>query len=561
MARAVDLGRRIDQGRGLEPADLVIRGARILAVADGSLDVGDVAIAGDTIVGVYDRYAGKHVIEAEGRIVAPGFIDTHVHLESSMVAPAEFERLVLPRGTTTAVWDPHELANVLGTRGLDYALAAAERLWMTVRVNLSSCVPSSPLETSGARLEAADLVPFLDLPLTLGLAEVMNVPGVLAKDPGLLAKLEAFAGRHVDGHCPLLQGPDLAAYVAAGIRTDHECTRLEEAREKLRKGLAILMREGSVAKNVTTLAPLLTEQTWMRIAFCTDDRNPLEILDEGHVDHALRLAIRAGTPPLAAYRSATFGAAQIMGLHDRGIVAPGMRADLVLLDDLESVAIDHVICAGRVVGALPPVGETSPTGRGSVTRPRATAATFAMADTGPRPVIGARRFSLITDRLERTPRVVDGQAVAGDGLLQLAVLERHGRNGDVGLAFVEGFGELEGAIGASVGHDSHNLIVVGSTPEAMAVAVNRLIDLEGGAVVVRGEEVAAELALPVAGLMSDEPYEVAAAAMTALRHQAADAGCTLPEPLLHLAFLPLVVIPHLKLSDQGLVDVDAFALL
>ncbi|MFP4271050.1 MAG: amidohydrolase family protein, partial [Alphaproteobacteria bacterium] len=331
MTTSVELARRIRQARGLEPADLVIKGGRILNVADGTLEEGDVAITGDTIVGAYEPYEGRDVIDARGLVVAPGFIDTHVHVESSLVSPWEFERLVLPRGTTTVICDPHEIANVLGLDGIRYMLEAARELTLSLFVNLSSCVPSSPLETAGAALSAADLATLGDAPGVLGLAEVMSFPTVLAAEPGILAKLEAFQGRQIDGHAPLLGGRDLSAYAAVGIRTEHEATLLEEAREKLKKGMAILMREGSVAKNVATLAPLLTDYSAARIAFCTDDRNPAEILAEGHLDHAVRTAIAAGAPPMAAYRAASLAAAEAMGLRDRGLVAPGYRADLLLV--------------------------------------------------------------------------------------------------------------------------------------------------------------------------------------------------------------------------------------
>ena len=543
-----ELGRRIDQGSGRVAADLVIRNARILNVATGTIDAGDVAMCGDTIVGTHDSYRGRHEIEARGRIVAPGFIDTHVHIESSMVVPSEFEQGVLPRGTTTAICDPHEIANVLGIAGIRYFLAASESLAMTLRVNLSSCVPSTDLETAGARLEIADLLPLRAHPAALGLAEVMNFPGVLAKDPGLLAKLSAFAGAHVDGHAPLLRGLPLNGYLAAGIRTDHECTLVEEAREKLAKGMFVLMREGSIAKNVATLAPLLSDLTWPRMAFCTDDRNPLEIVEEGHIDAAMRIAIAAGAPPMAVYRAASLGAATAFGLRDRGIVAPGYRADLVLLDDLDAVAVAGVVCGGRIVGPELFAGRhhPDPVGFGSVRRAPVTAAELAPAPASAEtPVIGARPFSLITDHL------------AHGGLdeppLQLAVLERHGRNGNIGRGWVAGFGPLRGAIASSIGHDCHNLIVAGDDPGDMAAAVNHLIAIEGGAAVVRDGKVLADLPLPVAGLMNDRGFHFVETRLRPLRAAAAECGCRLSEPLLQLAFLPLPVIPHLKLTDRGYV--------
>ncbi len=551
MTTSAELARRIRQARGLEPADLVIKGGRILNVADGTLEEGDVAVTGDTIVGTYASYEGLQLIDARGLVVAPGFVDTHVHVESSLVSPFEFERLVLPRGTTTAICDPHEIANVLGLDGIRYVLEAARELTLSLFVNLSSCVPSSPLETSGAALSAEDLVSLRDRPGVLGLAEVMSFPTVLAEEPGILAKLEAFQGRQIDGHAPLLSGRDLSAYAAVGIRTEHEATRLDEAREKLKKGLAILMREGSVAKNVATLAPLLNDYTSMRMAFCTDDRNPAEILAEGHLDHAVRTAIAAGAPPMAAYRAASLSGAEVMGLRDRGLVAPGYRADLLLVEDVAAVTVDRVICGGRLFRAGEGRIETTGTGRGSVKRREVTPGDLTLPAQGPAPTIGLRAGSLITDRLERDPADAD--------VLTLAVLERHGRGGHIGLGHVTGFGPLDGAIGLSVGHDSHNLSVLGRDPGDLAVAANRLIALDGGAVAVRRGEVMAELALPIAGLMSDRPYDEVVDRLRALKQAIAAMGGTLDEPLLQLAFLPLVVIPHLKLSDRGLVDVDRFA--
>ena len=542
-----ELARRIDQGAGRQPADLVVRNARILNTATGTVDPGDIAVCGERIVGTHESYRGRREIDAGGRIVAPGFIDTHLHIESSLVVPAEFERGVLPRGTTTAICDPHEIANVLGVEGIRYFLAASESLAMSLRVNLSSCVPATELETAGARLEIDDLLPLRAHPAALGLAEVMNFPGVLAKDPGLLAKLAAFAGAHIDGHAPLLRGLPLNGYLAAGIRTDHECTLLEEAREKLAKGMVVLMREGSIAKNVQALAPLLTDLTWPRIAFCTDDRNPLEIVEEGHIDAAMRKAIAAGAPALAVYRSASLGAAMAFGLADRGVVGAGYRADLVLLDDLEQVAVAQVICGGRVVEPELFAGRThpAPVGYGSIRRGPVDAGAFAFAAEGDTPVIGARPFSLITDHL--TLGACTGPVA------KLAVLERHGRNGNIGNGLVTGFGPLHGAIATSIGHDSHNLIVAGDTAGDMAAAVNHLIGLQGGAVVVRDGAVLADLPLPVAGLMSDRGFGFVEARLRPLRAAAAACCCELQEPLLQLAFLPLPVIPHLKLTDRGYV--------
>ena len=560
------LGRRVDQGIGREAADLVIKGARILNVATGTLDAGDIAICGDWIVGICEEYRGAREIDGRGKVAVPGFIDTHVHVESSLVTPFEFDRLVLPRGTTTAICDPHEIANVLGLDALRYFLEAAQTLRMTLKVQLSSCVPATDLETSGARLLAADLVGLRDHPSALGLAEMMNFPGLLAKDPAVLDKLIAFAARHIDGHAPLVRGYDLNAYLAAGPRTDHESTGREEGAEKLAKGMHLLIREGSIAKNVEALAPLLTDQTWPSIAFCTDDRNPLEIADEGHIDYAIRKAIRAGAPPIPTYRAATFAAARAFGLFDRGQIAPGRRADIVLLSDLETCAVEQVICGGVPIDAAAFEGRevVTPVGYGSVKRAPVGAEVFAARAAGPSgPVIGAIRDSLLTDHLTMSLPYRDGCRLPdpSQGVHKLAVLERHGVNGNTGLGFVHGFGALRGALASSVGHDSHNIIVVGDDDADMALAVNRLIALQGGGVAVADGEVLAELPLPIAGLMSDRPCEEVDKQLRHLRQATNGMGCALPEPLLQLAFLPLPVIPHLKLTDKGLVDVDRFELI
>ncbi len=546
------------QARGRSPADLVIRDCRLLDTATGGLRRTDIAVCGDTVVGLGEGLRGARVIEARGRFAVPGFLDAHVHVESSMVTPDAFERGVLPRGTTTAVCDPHEIANVLGAAGIRYFQRAAESLRMTLFVNLSSCVPATELETAGARLEAEDLLTLADHPSVIGLAELMNFPGVLAGDAPLLAKVAAFADRHLDGHAPLLRGRDLDAYLSVGVRTDHEVTGLEEGREKLEKGMHLLLREGSIARNVRDLAPLIEEASWMRLAFCTDDRNPLEIRREGHIDQALRRAIAAGAPPIPTYRAATLGAALAFGLRDRGVIAPGFRADILLLEDLETVAVSEVICGGTPVDAAFFEGRAHPTpeGYGSVRRRPVGADDFAVPAAGPTtPVIGVLPFSLITEHLTLELPFAGGRRHPDPerGIAKLCVLERHGRNGNIARGFVRGFGPITGAIASSIGHDSHNLIVLGSDDADMALAVNRLIELQGGAAVAAGGRVLAELPLPVAGLMSDRGLDFVETRLLALREAAAGIGCTLEEPLLQLAFLPLPVIPHLKLTDMGYV--------
>lgn len=556
----------IDQARGVSPADLVVKSVGILDLTSGDVAVGDIAIAGDRIVGTHEEYSGATEIDGRGLIAVPGFIDSHVHCESTLVTPLEFDRCVVPRGTTTAICDPHEICNVLGVAGLRYFLECADVTVMDLRVQLSSCVPATHLETSGARLEAEDLLPFKHHPKVLGLAEFMNVPGVLNKDPAVLAKLAAFSDVQIDGHSPLLSSYDLNAYIASGVRNCHETTSAGEAREKLAKGMQVLIREGTVSKDLAALSELITSERAPFLAFCTDDRNPLDIAEEGHVDHLIRAAIGRGVRPLDAYRAATWSAARHFGLFDRGLVAPGQRADIVLLEDLATCKVHSVVCKGAPVtqdrfstrAGVPLVGLDS------IKLKPVSAATFLVpvGSGGAPPVIGIRPGQILTDRLSCDIARRDGAFVAdttGD-VLKVAVLGRHNDQGNVGRGFVKGFGLERGAIASSIGHDSHNVCVIGCNDADMAVAVNRLIELKGGFAAAADGKVIAELALPVAGLMSDRPFEEVEQGLRRLREAARALGTTLHEPFLQMAFLPLPVIPHLRITDKGLVDVDRFEL-
>ena len=557
------LSRAIGQGRGSEPADLVLKGGRIFDLVRGELIKSDVAICGDRIVGTLGEYHGVREIDISGKVVVPGFIDTHLHVESSLITPSEFDRCVLAHGVTTAICDPHEISNVLGVEGLQYFLDCSLRTAMDLRVQLSSCVPATHLETSGARLEVEDLLPFARHPKVLGLAEFMNFPGLLARDPACLAKLAAFQDRRLDGHAPLLRGMDLNGYLAAGIRTDHETTNVPEALEKLSKGMQILVREGSVSKDLHALASIITERNSPFIAFCTDDRNPLDIAEEGHLDYVVRTAISLGAPPIAAYRAASISAARIFGLMDRGLVAPGWRADLNVIDDLASCVVGLVIAGGRVVDdALFAAREiVTPVGRHSVKARRVGARDFDARGQGPSTqAIGVVPGKIITERVAATLPFAHGlRGISLDqDFVKVAVVARHGVNDNIATAFVHGFGMKRGAIASSVGHDSHNITVVGADEADMAVAVNRLIEIEGGFAVALDGKVIAELALPVAGLMSLLSFEEVHRALIPLRTAAKGLGVTLAEPFLQVAFLPLPVIPHLKITDMGLVDVDRF---
>lgn len=561
-----DLEQAIDQGRGMAPADLVLKGGRVFDLVTGDLTETDVAIQGDRIVGTHGTYHGTREIDVTGQILVPGFIDTHLHIESSLVTPFEFDRCVAPRGVTTAICDPHEIANVAGLTGIGYFLEAASRMVMDLRVQLSSCVPSTHLETAGARLEAADLTPLMDHPKVIGLAEFMNYPGVLFKDPGAIAKLKAFQGRHIDGHAPLVRGFDLNGYLSAGIRTDHETTSADEAREKLSKGMAILVREGSVSKDLMQLLPVITERMSAFIALCTDDRNPLDIAEHGHLDHMIRTAIAHGVEPLAIYRAASISAARLFGLKDRGLIAPGWRADIAVIDSLEGCHASLVLAGGVVVddAAFAARDLIEPVARRSVKAPTVTAHDLRKpAANKPQPVIGIVPGRIITERLEAELPIVDGASVADPArdLVKIAIIERHGKNGNRAVGFVNGFGLKRGAIASTICHDHHNIAVVGVSDADMAVAANRLGEIEGGFVVVADGQVLAEVALPVAGLMSLKPHEVVRGELYDLRAAARGLGVTLEEPFLQLAFLALPVIPHLKITDRGMVDVDRFELI
>ncbi|APO68442.1 adenine deaminase 1 [Rhizobium gallicum] len=560
------LERLIDQGTGRLPADIVLKGGRFFDLVTGELVESDIAIGSDRIVGTCGTYEGETEIVISGKIVVPGFIDTHLHIESSLVTPHEFDRCVLPYGVTTAICDPHEIANVLGTDGIQFFLDSALETIMDIRVQLSSCVPATHLETSGADLPIERLLPFRHHPKVIGLAEFMNFPGVIHKDPVCMEKLEAFQGSHIDGHAPLLRGINLNGYLAAGIRTEHECTTAAEALEKISKGMQILVREGSVSKDLKALMPIITERLSPYLALCTDDRNPLDIAEQGHLDYMIRTAIASGVEPLAIYRAASISAARAFGLMDRGLIAPGWRADLAVIDSLERCKAEIVFSAGRRVSdelfaTRKPV---APVGLDSVKARPVNAVHFGVPATeGETPVIGVTPGKIITEfRRHRLPAKGNQTGIdLENDIIKVAVIERHGKNGNHANGFVQGFGLKKGAIASTVGHDSHNICVVGVSEEDMACAANRLGEIKGGFVVVEDGKVTGEIALPVAGLMSLEPYEKVRDTLHHLRKAAYALGATLEEPFLQLAFLPLPVIPHLKISDRGMVDVDRFVLI
>ena len=573
MALLDSLRRRLRAAQAQEPCDLVLRNARFLDVFSCTFREGDVAIADGTVVGIEPGLQAKRTIDLRGAHVVPGFIDAHVHLESSMLVPETFQRCVLPRGTTTAVCDPHELANVLGVPGIRFFLdgalrlerggaarSAAEQKGMDLRVMLSSCVPATEFETNGAGiLDASALAPLLSHPRALGLAEVMNVPGVLSGDSLVLDKIAAFDGRPLDGHAPLVRGRALSAYACANITSCHESSELEEAREKVTKGIAVWIREGSVAKDLDALAPLLTLATSTSVGFCTDDRNPLDIAKEGHLDHLVRSAIAKGVDAAVVYRAASWSVARHYGLAGPaaggvrvGAIAPGYRADLVVLDDLATCAIRDVLCGGDVVREMDlpraPQGTPPNTVRAAIPEPRDLEGPAGMVH-----VIGVRHGRILTDR-----HVLKSDA---EGVMRLSVLERHGKGSKPANGYVIGFGDLDGAIASSIGHDSHNLVVVGKSTKDMRAALAAVAEVQGGIAVVRGGNLVARLPLPLGGLMSLDDPEVIAKTLEELHAATSAIGCILPEPFLQLAFLSLPVIPSLKLTDRGLMDVDAFRLI
>ncbi len=554
--------------RGDAPADLLLRNGRVVNVFTGEILAADIAIAGAWIAAVGQGYAARDQRDLDGQFVVPGLIDAHVHIESSMAGPPQFARAVVPHGVTTVITDPHEIANVAGAAGIRYMLAASEGLPLTVFVNLPSCVPATAMGTAGAALEAADLLALRGLPRVLGLAEFMNVPGAVLGLPGALEKLLAFQDGHIDGHAPGVTGPWLQAYVAAGPATDHESMTLEEALEKVRLGMFVLIREATAARNLRALLPAVTPENLRRFAFATDDRHPADLIEAGSIDNNVREAIAGGLDPVAAIRMATLNAAEAFGLRDRGAIAPGRRADLVVASSLADFRAGLVFCGGQLAAQ-----DGVPAGVWTLPAPDASAVQGSIhvevdaldfripAQGGQLRVIGVIPEQLVTENLLLPPTVGDGLAMADPArdLVKLAVVERHRGTGNVGLGFVRGLGLQRGAIAGSVGHDAHNITVAGVNDADMRAAVQAVKALGGGLVAVLDGNVLGSVPLPIGGLMSEQPVEVVRAQMDALLAQAAALGSPLHDPFMQLGFLALEVIPSLKLTDQGLVDVDKFA--
>jgi adenine deaminase len=554
-----DLQRRLAVARGDQPADLVVRGGRVLSVFTREWLEADVAIVDGAVAGL-GAYAGRETIDAAGRYVVPGFIDAHMHLESVKLLVDEFARLVLPLGTTAVVADPHEIANVLGSDGVHWLHDASAGLQLEVFFMAPSCVPASRFESPRRPLEPGDLEALMRRNRVLGLAEMMNFPGVIAGDAGELEKLALEGAEHVDGHAPGVLGAELQAYAAAGIRSDHEMLTVEEGRQRLRAGMWLLVREASMARNLRALLPLVAEYGPGRIAFCTDDRDPEDIVDNGHVNGMVRDAVAAGIDPADAILMASFHPAQWHRLRRHGAVAPGYLADLLVLPDLERFVPDIVLKRGRPIDDVP--GAEVPEWVRQTVRVRPVAATDLAIpwSGGAARAIGLIEDQVVTESLEREPLVVDGHAVSDPArdLVKLAVVERHLGTGRMAMSFVSGSGLERGALASTVAHDAHNLVVVGASDDDMAVAVGRLAEIGGGIVVVDDGRVVAECPLPVAGLLSDQPLDVVVDQSRACNAAAAGLGWRGATPFLTTAFLALSVIPSLKLTDRGLVDVDRF---
>ena len=558
--------RLIKVARGLEKADLVIKNANIVNVLSEEIHKGDIAIVDGIIAGIADEYIGEKEIDVNGAYVCPSFIDGHVHLESAMMLPSEFAKTVLPAGTTTVIADPHEISNVLGLHGISFIREAVKDLPMDVFAMLPSCVPATPFETSGFDLNSYDLSLLIDKPWVLGLAEMMNFPGVLNLDSNVMAKLELAKSKEkrIDGHAPQLSKKDLCAYIASGVKSDHECTTPEEAIEKMRLGMYIMIREGTAAKDLNALIPVLKNCNTRKCIFVTDDRHPSDLPE--HINGMVRRSVEAGVDPIKAIQVGSLNTAEYFGLKDRGAIAPGYIADMLILPDLKTFKPDFVIKKGEVVVengklacTIPPCENTSV--RGSVNVRWIERNDFRIeAESDIVRTLEVIPNQLITKSIESKIKVEDGNAVSNvdTDTLKICVIERHRATGNIGKGFVKGFNLKSGAIASTVAHDSHNMIVIGTNDSDMYIAAVELIKRQGGKVVVNNGEILSELPLPIAGIMSDKDFDYVVEKCEELNKAAHSIGCTLEDPFMTMAFLSLPVIPELKVTDKGVFDTNKF---
>lgn len=565
------LKRLIEVAKGATPADVVIKNCKIVNVFSGEIMEGDIAISGGQIAGI-GTYEGKEVVDGGGRYAAPGFIDSHIHIESSYVSPEELGRLLVPHGGTTIMADPHEVANVCGEEGLRYMIEAGKRTALDIQYELPSCVPATPFENAGAVLGAREIEKLITAKDFVGLGEFMNFPGVLNTDEDVMDKLIAAkkAGKWIDGHGAGLTGNALNAYISAGILGDHECSTVEEMKERLERGQYILLRQGSACHNLRTLLKGVTKENSRRCLLCSDDRQPKTILEEGHLDNHLRICVEEGIDAITAIRMATLNAAECFGLKDRGAIAPGYRADIVLLDDLKDFSVNRVWIEGKLVAEegryLPKIEKYDISSvKGSVVLKDFSKEKFKMHLTSNKVnVIGILPGGVVTEKLTAEIALDEnGEFVRNpeEDIVKVAVLERHKGTGNVACGFLKGYGIKEGAVALSVAHDSHNIIVVGVSDEEMEFAVMSLVAQEGGIVLTKNGQVVESMPMPIAGLMSDQSGEWVDEKLTSIHDKAyTELGiCGSVEPVMTLCFMSLIVIPALKLTDTGLFDVTSFS--
>jgi adenine deaminase len=557
-----NLQRKLSVARGEQPAELLFKNAQLVNVLSGEVHPANVAVDDGRIIGLGD-YAAERVIDLGGRFLAPSFIEGHFHVESAMLTIPELCRAVTPHGTGAMVIDPHEFANVLGLDGIRYALESSRSLPVDFFIMLPSCVPATPLESAGARLTADDLRLMIHDERVAGVAELMNYPGVFLGRESELAKIEAGKGKAIDGHAPGLRGKNLNAYALAGVRSDHESTELEEAREKLRLGMHVLLREGSTERNLDHLAPLVTPANAANCSFATDDKLPGDLVHEGQIDHCVRKAIRLGVPPVNAFQMATINPARHYRLRNYGAVAPRFWADFVAFENLQEPRVQQTWKRGALVAEegqfLAPLPPPVPVPRSTMNlRYSPTKLEVAANGNGSIKVIEIVPSQIVTRKVVAPPKVEHGRLVADPArdILKLVVVERHRATGNVGVGFVRGFQLRKGALGSTVAHDAHNVVVAGVDDRDILAAIAALERMQGGLVVVSEGEAQAALALPIAGLVSDQPLEAVLRSVDELNAAARALGCQLDAPFMTLSFLSLSAIPELKLTDQGLIDVE-----